>query len=96
MNAGKTSKKKTSRSRAGSWPRSVETASTFPPENLFSRDAETIARVLATRRVSPKGLGSAIRMIQFFLNRAGRNLSAERRRELEKAKRLLQARLARQ
>jgi hypothetical protein len=28
-------------------------------------------------------------MIQFFINRAGKNLSAERKRELEKARRLL-------
>jgi hypothetical protein len=29
-------------------------------------------------------------MIQFFINRAGKGLSAARKRELEKAKRLLQ------
>jgi len=39
----------------------------------------------------PKGPGSGVRMIQFFINRAGRSLSATRRRELERAKRLLQA-----
>jgi tRNA(adenine34) deaminase len=47
---------------------------------------------MASRRVSPKGIGSAIRMIQFLINRSGRNLSAARRRELERAKRMLQAR----
>jgi hypothetical protein len=30
-------------------------------------------------------------MVQFFINRAGRNLPARRRREVEIAKRLLQA-----
>jgi hypothetical protein len=35
-------------------------------------------------------------MIQFFINRAGRNLPARRRRELERAKRILQQRRARQ
>jgi hypothetical protein len=35
-------------------------------------------------------------MIQYFLNRGGKNLSATRRAELEKAKRLLQRRAARQ
>jgi tRNA(adenine34) deaminase len=64
--------------------------STYPPKNLYTRDAETIARVMATTKVSPKGIGSAIRMVQFFINRAGRTLSPARRRELEKAKRLLQ------
>ena len=88
-------KKKTSRSRAGGWIRSVDTVSTFPPAGLFTKDAETIARQMSSRRVSPKGVGSGIRMIQFFINRSGRNLPAERRRELEKAKRLMQERLAR-
>ena len=74
------------------WRIRAETASTFPPPGLFGKDAETIARVMATRKVSPKGLGSAIRMVQYFLNRAGRNLPLRQRRELERAKRLMQAR----
>jgi hypothetical protein len=72
------------------WVRSVKTVSTFPPEGLFTRDAETIARVMASKKVSPKGPGSGVRMIQFFINRAGKNLSPERKRELEEAKHLLQ------
>jgi hypothetical protein len=71
------------------WVRNVKTVSTYPPEGLFSKDAETIARVMATKEVSPKGIGSGIRMIQFFINRAGKNLAAERKTELEKAKSLL-------
>ena len=50
----------------------------------------------ASRRVSPKGLGSAIRMIQYFINRAGRSLSPSRRRTLERAKKILQERRAKQ
>ena len=73
------------------WVRKVKTASTDPPEGLYTRDAQTIARAMASTKVSPKGLGSGIRMIQFFINRAGKNLTAERKEELEKAKRLLQA-----
>jgi hypothetical protein len=69
--------------------------STFPPAGLFTKDAATIARVMASKRVSPKGLGSAVRMVQFFMNRAGKNLSARRRRELQRAKEILQARAAR-
>jgi len=76
------------------WPSRAKTASTFPPSGLLAKDAETIARVMATRKVSPKGLGSAIRMLQFVLNRAGRSLPRGRRRELERAKRILQARSA--
>ena len=63
-----------------------------PSEGLYTKDAATIARVMARKGVSPKGLGSAIRMIQFFINRAGKGLSPARRRELERAKRILQTR----
>jgi hypothetical protein len=74
------------------WVRKVTTESTFPKEGIFTKDAETIARHMASKNVSPKGIGSGIRMIQYFINRAGKGLSASRRRELEKAKRILQAR----
>ena len=77
------------------WSIRAKTASTFPPPGLFGKDAATIARVMATKKVSPKGLGSAIRMVQYFINRGGSKLPARRRRELERAKRLLQARHAR-
>jgi len=70
----------------------VTTVSTFPPAGLFARDAETIAQVMARRNVSPGGIGSGIRMVQFFINRGGSSLSATRRRELERAKRILQER----
>jgi tRNA(adenine34) deaminase len=73
------------------WVRQVKTVSTFPPEGLFTRDAATIARTMASKKVSPKGIGSGIRMIQFFINRAGKSLPAQRKAELEKAKRMLQA-----
>jgi hypothetical protein len=80
--------KKTDQKR---WVRDVRTVSTSPPEGLFTKDAVTIARVMASKRVSPKGIGSGLRMIQFFINRAGKALPAARRRELEEAKRILQA-----
>jgi tRNA(adenine34) deaminase len=51
---------------------------------------------MARKDVSPGGIGSGIRMIQYFINRGGKNLSATRRAELEKAKRILQRRVARQ
>jgi hypothetical protein len=55
------------------WVRKVKTVSTAPPQGLFAKDAHTIARVMATKKVSPKGLGSAIRMVQYFINEAERN-----------------------
>ena len=74
------------------WSGRVATESTFPEKSIFTKDAETISRHMASRKVSPKGIGSGIRMIQFFINRAGKRLPASRRRELEKAKKMLQAR----
>ena len=78
------------------WIKGVKTDSTFAPKDTFTKDAETIARVMATKKVSPKGLGSAIRMVQYFINRSGKDLSAARKRELEKAKHLLQEKSRRQ
>ncbi len=75
------------------WVHNVKTVSTFPPEGTFTKDAATIARIMASKKVSPRGIGSGIRMIQYFINRAGKNLPAARKRELEKAKRILQARM---
>jgi Protein of unknown function (DUF3175) len=74
------------------WVRNVKTVSTDPPKDLFTKDAQTIAKTMAKRSVSPKGIGSGIRMIQYFINRAGKNLSMTRKRELEKAKKILQKR----
>ena len=79
---------------ARKWVRGVKTVSTFPPPGTFTRPAEEIAKTMARKDVSPKGLGSGIRMIQYFINRAGKGLPASRRRELERAKRILQQRAA--
>jgi hypothetical protein len=45
------------------------------------------------RECPPKGPGSGMRMLTYFINRGGRNLTASRRRELEKAKELLSERV---
>jgi hypothetical protein len=76
------------------WVQNVKTVSTFPPEGLFTKDAETIAKTLARKGVSPKGIGSGIRMLQYFINRSGKELSPRRKKELEKAKHVMQARTA--
>jgi len=78
---------------ARKWSGKVTTDSTHPPEGLFNRDAETIARTLASKRVSPKGPGSGMRMLSFYINRAGKNLSATRKKELSRAKELLSERV---
>jgi len=77
------------------WVKDVKTVSTFPPEKLFTQDAETIAKSLASKKVSPKGIGSGIKMLQYFINRAGKGLPASRKKVLERAKRLMQEKAAR-
>ncbi|HEY3965985.1 MAG TPA: DUF3175 domain-containing protein [Planctomycetaceae bacterium] len=89
----KATKKTTTKKKKRKWVQDVKTVSTFPSEGLFTKDAATIARNLASKRVSPKGIGSGIRMLQYFINRGGQGLSQRRRRELEKAKHLLQEKL---
>ncbi|HEV2115025.1 MAG TPA: DUF3175 domain-containing protein [Terriglobales bacterium] len=74
----------------------VKTDSTHPPAGLFTRSASTIARTLASKKVSPKGPGSGMRMLTYFINRAGRGLSSKRRAELERAKSLLAKRVERE
>lgn len=75
------------------WVRGVKTVSTFPPPGLFTKSAPEIARTLASPKVSPKGPSSGMRMLTYFINRAGKGLSATRKRELERAKRLLSERI---
>ena len=92
--ASKRARRKTARSaRPRRWVQGVKTVSTHPPAGTFQKDAASIARIMASKRVSPGGLGLGIRMIQYYLNRGGRGLSATRRAELERAKRLLQRRM---
>ena len=84
--------KNTKRSKAGNkkrWVAGVTTDSTHPQAGLFTKSASVIARDLASKRVSPKGPASGMRMLTYFINRGGRNLSATRRAELERAKTLL-------
>jgi hypothetical protein len=95
----KTHKAATKKSRSAGtkrrWSAQVTATSdaTHPPEGLFKKDAATIARTLASKKVSPKGAASGMRMLTFYINRAGHNLSASRRRELDKAKQLLHRRV---
>ena len=79
--------------RTRRWVATVTTDSTHPPAGLFTKNAATIARTLVLKKVSPKGPGSGMRMLTYFINRAGKGLPARRRAELEKAKSLLSAKV---
>jgi ABC-type multidrug transport system ATPase subunit len=71
------------------WSGKVETH-WHPPEGLFTESASTMARVLEEESDT---VAQAIERLQFYMNRAGRNLSREDKRRLEKAKALLHKRL---
>lgn len=95
MPAGQQMSKRSRRRRGETWSHDVHTVSTFPPKGTFTKDAKSVAKTMASKKVSPKGIGSGIKMIQMFINRAGKSLSPTRKKELEKAKRILQEKQAR-
>src|SRR5687767_451788 len=78
------------------WVAKVKTNSTHPPEGLFKKSAPTIARTLASRKVSPKGPASGLRMLTYFINRGGKGLSSDRRAVLERAKIILSDQIRRE
>jgi Protein of unknown function (DUF3175) len=90
-----TARTKKTTSASHRWVAKVQTESTFPPKGLFTKDASTIARNLASKKTSPKGPSSGMRMLNYYINRAGHNLSAYRKAELKKAKSILSDIIAR-
>jgi len=74
---------------AKKWSAKVTTVSTYPEHDLFNQSAKTVASHLASKKVSPKGPASGMRMLNFYINRAGKNLPMGRLAELQKAKTLL-------
>jgi hypothetical protein len=82
-----------SRKSGKRWIAKVTTDSTHPAKGLFTKDAATIARSLASKRVSPKGPESGLKMLNYFINRGGKGLTVTRRRTLERAKAIMMQRL---
>ena len=100
MATRKAASKSTGKKRAGRksttppsrrWSAKVKTDSTKPGPGLFKKSAKAIAEGLAKKSVSPEGPGQAMRMLSFYENRGGKNLSSERKQTLERAKELLRA-----
>jgi hypothetical protein len=83
----------TASTKKSRWVSKVTTDSTHPPKGLFTKSPETIARQLASPKVSPKGPASGMRMLTYYINRAGKGLTPSRRRALEKAKDILSERI---
>jgi hypothetical protein len=49
------------------WVAKVTTDSTHPHEGQFTKSAPTIARTLASEKVSPKGVDSGMRMLTYLI-----------------------------
>ena len=58
MSPEKGLKKKASNDKRG-WVSKVKTVSTYPPEGLFTKDPETIARQLASKKYRRRGRDQA-------------------------------------
>jgi Protein of unknown function (DUF3175) len=78
------------------WSANVTTDSTHPQGGLFNKSPLVIARSLASKKVSPKGPASGMRMLNFYINRAGKNLPKSRHEALGKAKAILSEIIAKQ
>lgn len=59
------------------------------PANLFAEPPEKIVEVLSSKEVFPQGVASGMRVLTFYISRSGKGISPTRRRNLEKAKRML-------
>jgi hypothetical protein len=70
---------------SGKWSGDVETHWT-PPEGLFTKSGEDIASTLLSKSDSP---GQAMSRLNFYINRAGGNLPADRKGALDRAKEII-------
>ena len=60
------------------------------PSGTMDKSAKDIYKVAKNRRYVPKGDGSAIRYLTYYLNRGGSNIPAAKRKRIEHARRMLQ------
>ena len=77
------------------WSAKVKTDSTKPGPGLFTKSAKQIAEEMTRKSVSPDGPGQAMRMLNFYENRAGKNLSTERKHAIEGAKKIVHEKVER-
>jgi tRNA(adenine34) deaminase len=88
----KKSAKKSATPASRRWSAKVTSDSTHPSAGLFKKSPGAIADEMLKPSVSPNGPGQAMQMLSFYENRAGKNLPAERKQALEKAKDIVRER----
>jgi hypothetical protein len=67
-----------------------------PPMALFAMPAQALADSLASKEVNPQGSAAGMRLLTFYLSHSAKRLSPARIRSLEKARKLLAARMERE
>ena len=72
------------------FPTKLRTAAVKFPRGVMSKSTIEIYREATNKKYAPKGLGSAIKFIQYYLNRGGSGISNSQRNRIEKAKEMLQ------
>jgi len=60
---------------------------------LFTQPPEALADSLASKEVSPQGAAAGMRLLEFYITHAAKRLSPSKLRRLEKARKLLAARM---
>ncbi len=74
---------------------SLHMDSANPHPGLFTQPPEALADSLASKDVSPQGPAAGMRLLEFYITHAAKRLSPSRLRKLEKARKLLAARMER-
>ena len=73
------------------FPSRLKTSSTFFPKGTMAKKASCIVKISKNKKYAPKGVGSAIRFIQYYINRNKKRLKKSNQlNELKKAKKILQ------
>jgi len=67
-----------------------------PHVGLFTMPPETLADSLASKEVNPQGTAAGMRLLTFYISHSAKRLSPSRLRSLEKARKLLAARMDRE
>jgi hypothetical protein len=63
---------------------------TFYPKGTMTKNARTIYIISKNKCYAPGGEGSAIKWLTYYLNRGGKGIKSSQRKEIEKAKKMLQ------
>jgi hypothetical protein len=75
---------------------SMNMDSANPHPGLFTQPPEALAESLASKEISPQGTAAGMRLLEFYITHAAKRLSPSRLRRLEKARKLLAARMERE